>query len=74
MNSVIKKAIDIAGSQKELARKVGVDQSAVSKWLRGGGIKSQYIPGIISATNGEITVSELIDSVSMDSNAEPRSA
>lgn len=63
MNIVIQKAISIAGSQKKLAKRVGVDQSAVSKWLHGGGIRSQYIPGLIAATYGQLTVGEIIDSL-----------
>ncbi|MVF02766.1 transcriptional regulator [Serratia marcescens] len=70
MNIVIKRAISIAGSQKELARKVGVDQSAVSKWLRGGGIRSQYIPSLVSATNGQLTAIEIINSLSAEATTE----
>ncbi|WP_162287027.1 transcriptional regulator [Pantoea stewartii] len=64
MNNVIKTAISIAGSQKELASRVGVDQSAVSKWLRGGGIRSKYIPELITATNGHFTANDIISSFS----------
>ncbi|MGL5389159.1 helix-turn-helix domain-containing protein [Serratia fonticola] len=63
MNGVIQKAITLAGSQKELARKVGVDQSAVSKWLNGGGIRSQYIPAIVAATNDQLTAAEILASL-----------
>ncbi|HBL7061406.1 TPA: helix-turn-helix domain-containing protein [Klebsiella oxytoca] len=63
MNAIIQRAIEIVGSQKELAEKVGVDQSAVSKWLRGGGIRSQYIPKISLATNGEISAETILASV-----------
>ncbi|CNH14599.1 phage transcriptional regulator [Yersinia intermedia] len=63
MNEVIQKAISIAGSQSELARRVGVDQSAVSKWLFGGGIRAHYIPAIVKATQGEISVDEVINSL-----------
>jgi len=63
MNSIIQKAITAAGSQKELARKVGVDQSAVSKWLNGGGIRSHYITAIITASNGQITAAEILGSL-----------
>ncbi|MBL5899958.1 helix-turn-helix domain-containing protein [Lelliottia amnigena] len=74
MNRVIKRAISIVGSQKELAKKVGVDQSAVSKWLRGGGIRSQYIPGLVAATNGQLTAVEIIDSLNTEIIAEPDQA
>lgn len=63
MNNVIHKAILIAGTQRELGQRVGVDQSAVSKWLRGGGIRSQYIPRIIAATGGQLTAAEIINSL-----------
>ena len=63
MNTVIKKAIEIVGSQKELAKKIGVNQSAVSKWLCGGGIRSQYIPKIVMATRGEISAEEILASI-----------
>ncbi|KGT87217.1 antirepressor [Erwinia typographi] len=67
MNIVIQKAITIVGSQKELARKVGVNQSAVSKWLCGGGIRSQYIPALVDATDGKVTTEEILGSlVSVD--------
>ncbi len=63
MNTIIQRAITIVGSQKDLAEKVGVDQSAVSKWLHGGGIRSQYIPKISLATNGEISAEDILASV-----------
>lgn len=63
MNDIIQKAINIAGSQSELARRVGVDQSAVSKWLFGGGIRAHYIPAIVKATQGQISVDEILDSL-----------
>lgn len=64
MNIVIQRAISLVGSQRELARKVGVDQSAVSKWLWGGGIRSQYIPSLVEATDGQLTAVEIINSLS----------
>lgn len=68
MNIVIKRAISIVGTQKKLASVIGVDQSAVSKWLRGGGIRSQYIPGLVAATKGQITADEIIHSLSSQEN------
>ncbi|MFC0140643.1 transcriptional regulator [Erwinia mallotivora] len=70
MNIVIKRAISIVGSQKELAKRVGVDQSAVSKWLRGGGIRSQYIPALIAATNEQLTALEIINSVGAEATTD----
>lgn len=63
MNLVIQKAISTVGSQSELARRVGVEQSAVSKWLYGGGIRAHYIPLISTATEGQITVAEVLNSL-----------
>lgn len=63
MNTVIQKIITLVGSQKELADKVGVNQSAVSKWLGGGGIRSQYIPALVNASNGEVTTEEILRSL-----------
>lgn len=62
-NHVIQKAIDIVGSQGKLARQVGVNQSAVSKWLRGGGIRSEYISGIVAATKEQVTAADILASL-----------
>lgn len=70
MNDIIQKAINIAGSQSELARRVGVDQSAVSKWLFGGGIRAHYIPAIVNATQGQISVSEILESLGPKTSSE----
>lgn len=69
MNPAIEKAITIAGSQSQLARLVGVDQSAVHKWLFGGGIRAQHIPALSRATNGQISVDELLASLNQKSTA-----
>jgi len=63
MNTVIKKAIGIAGSQSELARRTGVKQSTVSKWLSGSAIGARYIPSIVIATDGKVSAFELLNSV-----------
>ncbi|AUX72460.1 transcriptional regulator [Erwinia pyrifoliae] len=68
MNIVIQKAIDIVGSQRELAQKVGVNQSAVSKWLCGGGIRSKYITALVIATNGTVTFEEILSSLEPNAN------
>ncbi|MFB5172846.1 transcriptional regulator [Erwinia amylovora] len=68
MNIVIQKAIDTVGSQRELAQKVGVNQSAVSKWLCGGGIRSKYIAALEIATNGTVTIEEIISSLEPNAN------
>lgn len=63
-NPVIERAIKECGSQYELANKVGVSQGAVCFWLNGGGIKGKYIPLIAQASNGKVTESEILQSLS----------
>lgn len=63
MNTVIKRAIDIAGSQTELARRVGTDQPNISKWLNGAEISSRFILAIVTATGGEISAYEILTSL-----------
>ncbi|MEN4905674.1 MULTISPECIES: transcriptional regulator [Rahnella] len=63
MNHVIEKAIVITGSQSELARRIGVGQSTVSKWLNGAEISSRYITAISAATEGQISQAEILSSL-----------
>lgn len=63
MNRVIEKAISIAGSQSELAKRIGVGQSTVSKWLKGAEISSRYISAITTATNDQISQAEILSSL-----------
>lgn len=67
MNQAIQRAIDIVGSQSELARRVGTGQPNVSKWLNGAEISSRFIPAISTATDGKVSTSELLNSLSRDS-------
>lgn len=71
MNHVIEKAINIAGSQSDLAKQVGVGQSTVSKWLNGAEISSRYISALVKATNGEVTTEEILKSLTSSSPANP---
>lgn len=64
MNNSINKAISLVGSQTELARKVGVGQPTVSKWLNGSDIGARYIVRISVATKGQVSVEEILASVS----------
>lgn len=64
VNEAIKRAICIAGSQTELARKAGVNQSTVSKWLNGAEIGSRFIKSIVIATDGQVSASEILNSIS----------
>lgn len=71
MNHVIEKAINIAGSQSDLAKQVGVGQSTVSKWLNGAEISSRYISALVKATNGEVTTEEILKSLLSSSQVNP---
>lgn len=64
INEAIKRAIGIAGSQAELARKAGVNQSTISKWLNGAEISSRFIKSIVIATDGQVSASEILNSIS----------
>lgn len=64
MNPVIKRAIEIVGSQSELARRVGTGQPSISKWLKGSEISARFIPSIVMATDGKVSVAELLNSIS----------
>ncbi|WLY35707.1 transcriptional regulator [Klebsiella pneumoniae] len=64
VNDAIKRAIGIAGSQTELARKTGVNQSTISKWLNGAEISSRFIKSIVVATDGKVSADEILNSIS----------
>ncbi|MBD1229357.1 transcriptional regulator [Xenorhabdus griffiniae] len=59
MNLVIKRAVNIVGSQDKLAHLCGVSQPAVHKWLRGGGVSPQRVLSIVNATDGLIKAHEI---------------
>lgn len=63
MNKSISKAITLLGSQAELARKVGVGQPTISKWLNGSDIGARYIVRISVATKGQVSVDEILESL-----------
>jgi DNA-binding transcriptional regulator YdaS (Cro superfamily) len=63
MNAVIKRAIEIVGSQSELARRVGTGQPSISKWLKGSEISARFIPSIVMATDGKVSAAELLNSI-----------
>ncbi|OBX05925.1 Cro/Cl family transcriptional regulator [Gallibacterium genomosp. 3] len=63
----IEKAVFICGSKTKLAEICGVTSQAVSKWTAGKAkISIEYIPGIIQATNGEVTARDLRPDVDWD--------
>ncbi|OOF39076.1 transcriptional regulator [Rodentibacter mrazii] len=63
MNKIIKSVIDECGGQKKLAKICNVKQPTVHRWLKGGGINAKYIPLIARATNGKVTESEILASL-----------
>ncbi|HEF7268403.1 TPA: helix-turn-helix domain-containing protein [Yersinia enterocolitica] len=55
MNQIIKTAIAIVGTQKELARACGVSQSAVQKWLHNKAkVAPENVGALVKATGGVI--------------------
>jgi Uncharacterized protein conserved in bacteria, prophage-related len=59
ISSLIKMAVNIAGSQSELARQVGVTPQAVHAWLEGGPIHPHSALRVERATNGAVRREEL---------------
>ena len=57
--SIVRKVIEICGSQAELAKACEVSQQAVNKWLKGASVNGKYFQAISDATNNEITVEQL---------------
>lgn len=54
-NIAVQKAIAIAGSQKELAKRCGRAQSTVCEWLNGKKkIKPENVTKLVAATGGKI--------------------
>jgi DNA-binding transcriptional regulator YdaS (Cro superfamily) len=59
MKNPVQKAIDIVGSQTELARRCDVWQQTVSKWLYKGYVPFESVEKVVLATHGKITAEEL---------------
>jgi DNA-binding transcriptional regulator YdaS (Cro superfamily) len=57
--TAIEKACEIAGSQSELARKLGVKPQAVQKWVSAGEVPVKRALAIQKATEGKITAQQL---------------
>ncbi len=47
-------AIDIAGGQAALARKIGVVPQVVNNWVRRGNVPAEHCPAIERATDGKV--------------------
>lgn len=76
MNHVIQKAIRLAGSQANLAKRIGVGQSTISKWLNGAEISARYISALVTAMDDQVTAEEILKSLSdlQDRNAKAHAA
>ncbi|WP_431831746.1 Cro/CI family transcriptional regulator [Actinobacillus genomosp. 2] len=61
MRKIIKKAVDIVGTQTKLAEACGVSQQAVQRWVSGGGISAEYLLKIEQATEGKVTIREICE-------------
>lgn len=58
-NRAVEKAIAIAGSQKELAKRCGKAQSTICDWLNGKKqISPVHVPVLVKAIDGEIQAYE----------------
>jgi DNA-binding transcriptional regulator YdaS (Cro superfamily) len=57
--AAIKKAVDHIGSQSEVARQLGIWQSAVAKWVRTGKVSAQRAIDLERITEGAVTRAEL---------------
>ena len=63
MNALLK-AIEITGSQTELAAQLGVRVQVVNNWIkRGGNVPPGYAPGIEAATSGKVKAEDLCPDV-----------
>ena len=58
--SAIQRAVEKAGSQDELARRISVSQGLVSQWVNGAKIETRHFPNIVKATNGDVTAEQLL--------------
>ncbi|HCO3629139.1 TPA: helix-turn-helix domain-containing protein [Escherichia coli] len=58
-NEAVQKAIAIAGSQKELARRCGKAQSTICDWLNGKKrISPAFVPDLVNAVEGKVAAYE----------------
>ena len=55
----LKRAIAVAGSQADLARRINVVQQVVNNWLRRGNVPADYCPAIERATGGAVRCEDL---------------
>lgn len=55
----IEAAVAVAGSQSELARRIGVRQGYVWRWLRANKVPAERVLAIEAATHGAVTRHDL---------------
>lgn len=60
-NTALAKAINMCGSQSELARRIGTQQPIIWGWLyKTGIVPSQHLLAIEEATDGKVTAYHLL--------------
>lgn len=60
INDAISRAIEVVGSQKKLAERIGVSQPNVFYWLHGKKkVSPERVPSIVEATNGLVLAYEI---------------
>ncbi|MCX4025077.1 helix-turn-helix domain-containing protein [Endozoicomonas sp. SM1973] len=60
--TAIERAVELVGGQTALARLIGIQQSNVWHWLnRHNQVPAKFIRAVSKATNGLVTVDELLD-------------
>jgi DNA-binding transcriptional regulator YdaS (Cro superfamily) len=59
MINPVQKAIEIVGSQTELAKRCNVWQQTVSKWLHKGYVPFESVDKVVIAIDGKMTAEEL---------------
>ena len=57
--SAIARAVEIVGTQKGLADRLGIKPPSVHEWLRKGAPPAERCRAIEAATNGQVTVHDL---------------
>lgn len=57
--SALQRAIEISGGQSALARAIGVKQGHIYYWLKTGKVSAERVLAIESATDGQVSRSEL---------------
>lgn len=70
----ITRAIEIAGSQNELAELIGITQPAVSQWLADGVVPPSRVMAVYLACRGEVSPHDLNPVIYPDPDYRPSPA